>query len=259
MTRRRVLNITSRKKCDNMIPRVVKSDGTTTVGAFTSQEQMMCLFVPNARATRTSVTNPAVRNKSETFAVGYKETVQISVDGGGTFMWRRIVFMLKGSDLRVAMDSDDTGNLINQLMWQNMEGGCNRVIGPLDAAFNAPAELTSYVFKGQEDVDWVNRFTAPVDHNRVTVKSDKVRVMRPANETGSSRTYKLWYPIRRTIVYEDDMESDVVGDKPFSTAGLRGVGDMYILDIMGMQTGGGSAPLSTYQFDPEGSYYWHER
>ena len=51
--------------------------------------------------------------------------------GGGTFMWRRIVFMLKGGDLRVAMDSSNAGNIPNQLFDQTTEGGCRRVIGPL--------------------------------------------------------------------------------------------------------------------------------
>jgi len=254
MTSRRVLNITTRKKCDNMVPRVVNPDGTSTLSSYTSPDALMCLFIPTARTTRTSLTNPAVRNTTETFSVGYRERVQLDVTGGGTLMWRRIVFMLKGADLRTAMDSGHIGNIPNQLYWELTEGGCNRVIGPLDPAGNSQDELTSYVFRGQENVDWSNFFTAPLDTHRVTVKSDRVRTIRPGNDTGASRSYKLWYPIRRNLIYEDDMESDVVGDQPFSTAGLRGIGDMYVLDIMGFTAGTG-----TYKFTPEGSYYWHER
>jgi hypothetical protein len=260
MSRRRVLNIVSRKKCDNMMPRVVNADGTNQLGPLADQtDALVCLFVPNARVTRTSITNPAVRNVSDTYAVGYREKVAITVNGGGTFMWRRIVFMLKGQDLRQAMDSDGTGTVAQQLYWQTTEGGCNRVIGPLPEGQNSNEELTSYVFKGQVAVDWNNYFTAPVDTRRVTVRSDRTRVIRPGNETGAARLYSMWYPIRRSIIYEDDMESDVVGDKAYSTAGLRGVGDMYILDMMGIITGGGDIPVTTYTFNPEGSYYWHER
>ena len=131
MSSRRILSITSRKKVDNMLPVVVAEDNTTTVGPYTSASPLLSLFIPNARQTRTSITNPAVRNVSDIFAVGYKERVQIDVMGGGTFMWRRIVFMLKGGDLRVAMDSSNAGNIPNQLFDQTTEGGCRRVIGPL--------------------------------------------------------------------------------------------------------------------------------
>lgn len=259
MTTRRVLNIASRKKQDNMLPVVVAEDNVTTVGPYTSPSPLLCLFVPNARTTRTPVTNPAVRNSSDIFAVGYKERVRIDILGGGTFMWRRIVFMLKGSDLRVAMDSSNAGNIPNQLFDQTTEGGCRRVIGPLLGVTNAQDELQSYVFRGQEDTDWADQFTAPLDTRRITVHSDKLRTIRPGNDTGASRLYKCWYPIRRTIAYEDDLESDVVGDRPFSTAGLRGVGDMYVMDIMGITNLTPDAPETSYRFSPEGSFYWHER
>lgn len=259
MTRRRVLDIASRKKVDNMMPRVVGSDGVSVLGSYTSTDPLTCLFVPNARTSRTALTNPAVRNSAETFAVGYREKVAITVNGGGTFMWRRIVFMLKGPELRKALDSDESAATLNMYYWETIEGGCNRVIGPLDEGLSADDELCAYVFKGQNGVDWSSKFTAPVDHNRITVKSDRTRVIRPGNETGAARLFKFWYPIRRSIVYNDDMESDVVGDKPYSTSGLRGVGDMYVLDLMGISTGGGDIPVSSYNFNPEGSYYWHER
>jgi len=259
MSSRRILNVTSRKKVDNMMPVVVDEASEVTVGPFSSPSPLLCLFVPNARDTRTPITNPAVRNSSDIFAVGYKEKVRIDVLGGGTFMWRRIVFMLKGDDLRRAMDSSDAGNIPNQLFDQTTEGGCRRVIGPLLGVTNAQTELQHYVFRGQEDVDWADQFTAPIDTRRVTVKYDKMRVIRPGNDTGASRLYRFWHPIRRTISYEDDLESDVVGDRPFSTAGLRGVGDMYVMDIMAITNLTPDAPETSYRFSPEGSFYWHER
>lgn len=258
MTRRGVLNITTRKKQDNMVSRVVNPDGTSTLGDFSSSDPMMSLFIPNARSTRTPVNNPAVRNTTNTFAVGYKERVQIDLSGGGTLKWRRIVFMMKGSVLRDAMDTDDTGGILNQLFWQTTEGGTNRVIGPLDPGSPSQVELTSFLFQGQQDIDWRNFFTAKVDTTRVTLKYDKVRTIAPGNESGVSRSYRFWNPIRRTILYDDDMESDVVGDKPFSTEGLIGVGDMYILDVFAIVV----PPLTgdgLYTFSPEGTYYWHER
>lgn len=259
MTVRRVLNVTSRKKVDTMLPVVVDESSVPTVGPYTSVSPLLCLFVPNARDTRTPITNPAVRNSSDIFAVGYKEKVQIDVNGGATFMWRRVVFMLKGGDLRQAMNSSDAGNIPNQIFDQTTEGGCRRVIGPLEGVTNAQEELQSFVFRGQDGIDWANQFTAPLDTRRLTVKSDVTRTIRPGNDTGASRIYNLWYPIRRTISYLDDLESDVVGDRPFSTVGLRGVGDMYIMDIMAITNGGNEAPLTEYKFSPEGSFYWHEK
>lgn len=241
-----------------MMPVVIAEDNVVTVGSYTSVAPLLCLFVPNARDSRTSITNPAVRNSADIFAVGYKEKVRIDIIGGATFMWRRIVFMLKGDDLRRFMDSSNNGNIPGQLYDQTTEGGCRRVIGPLLGVTNAQKELQQYVFRGQQDTDWVDQFTAPVDTRRVTVKSDRTRTIRPGNATGASRAYKFWYPIRRTISYEDSMESNVVGDRPFSTAGLRGIGDMYVMDIMAL-TNAGTSTATTYRFSPEGSFYWHER
>ena len=169
MSSRRILNVTSRKKVDNMMPIVVDEESAVTVGPFTSPSPLLCVFVPNARTTRTPITNPAVRNSSDIFAVGYKEKVRLDVQGGGTFMWRRIVFMLKGDDLRRFMDSSDAGNIPNQLFDQTTEGGCRRVIGPLLGVTNAQEELQKYVFRGQENVDWADQFTAPIDTRRSTL------------------------------------------------------------------------------------------
>lgn len=242
-----------------MLPVVITESLDTTAGPYTSVSPLMCLFVPNARTTRTSITNPAVRNASDIFAVGYKERVLLTINGGGTLMWRRVVFYLKGEDLRQAMDSSEAGNIPQQLYNQTTEGGCRRVIGPLEGTTNAREELQAYMFRGQMDLDWNNELTAPLDTRRITVKSDRTMTIRPGNDTGASRLYKFWYPIRRTISYEDDLESDVVGDRPFSTAGLRGIGDMYIMDAMSFVTDQTEAPYSSYTFSPEGSFYWHER
>ena len=48
-----------------MLPVVVAEDNTTTVGPYTSASPLLSLFIPNARQTRTSITNPAVRNVSD--------------------------------------------------------------------------------------------------------------------------------------------------------------------------------------------------
>ena len=84
MTRRRILNVTSRKKVDTMLPIVVTEDVTITPGPFNAASPLTCLFIPNARTTRTSITNPAVRNASDIFAVGYKEKVQTTKQYGAT-------------------------------------------------------------------------------------------------------------------------------------------------------------------------------
>jgi len=266
MSSRRILNITSRKKADNMLPVVIDKGNNVTPGGYSSQAPLICLFIPNARKLRADIFNPAVRNVSDIYAVGYKEKVLMQVSGGGTLMWRRIVFMLKGNDLRNFMDSAEAGNIPGQLYDQVDTGGCRRVIGPLDDEGGTPtnslAELKAYVFRGQENVDWSDLLTAPLDNRRITTKYDKVHTISPGNETGKSRHFKFWHPIRRTIAYEDDMESPVspeVDSRPFSTAGLRGVGDMYVLDIMTIANTDGEAPPTTYNFAPEGTFYWHER
>ena len=123
---------------------------------------------------------------------------------------------------------------------------------------NAQDELQSYVFRGQEDVDWANQFTAPLDTRRITVKSDRTRTIRPGNDTGASRVFNLWYPIRRTISYEDDMEAIklVIVHSPLWVYVVLVTCMSWISWVSLLVTG---SSLTTYKFSPEGSFYWHER
>jgi hypothetical protein len=220
----------------------------------TDQAVVMC-FMPTARKSGVDPSNPAVRNTQVTYGVGYREALSIDSLGGAVWRWRRIAFNMKGSALRDAIDPPgDTGVAGYSFYDQTPEGGCQRLLLPMELAQQTP--LFDFLFRGQQGVDWSALTIAKVDTSRVTLLSDRIRYIRPLTTAGTSRPFKFWYPIRHNIVYDDDKESNKVGDSAYSTSAKTGWGDMYIVDIF--------APAITVtgqgiSIDVEGTYYWHER
>lgn len=258
MTRRRILDVTSRKKQDNMLAHVVNDDGTENDGAITLQSNIVlaCLFVPTARRTRTNITDPQLRNSAKTFSVGYKERVDMFVQGGGAWQWRRIVFTIRSGSLLAALDGIPGKSVVeNQLFLQQSSGGCQRVIGPL--ALPTQEAVTALLFKGQEGSDWRTPLNAKIDTSRITLVFDKLYSLNSGNESGFVRSFRHWFPTKKNLVYDDDMESNLVGDSPFSVDAKGSMGDLFVFDyIQAVVPSSGSSQQLI--FSPQGTYYWHE-
>lgn len=255
MSRRRILNITSVKKQDNMLATKTDSGGGSSKGPLVTNQAVVMCFMPTARKTGIDPSNPAVRTQQATYGVGYKENVTIDVLTGSVWRWRRIVFSLKGSSLRDYIDPPgDTGVATYTFFDQVPEGGCNRLLRPMDLA--GQTKLFDYLYRGTQNSDWSGLFLGKVDTSRVSVISDKMRYIRPMTQLGTSRSYKMWCPIGHNIIYDDDKESNKIGDSAFSTSSKRGWGDLYVVDIIAPGAATGEYSL---QFDVEGTYYFHER
>lgn len=238
-----------------MLAVTTNSDNEESKGPLVTKEAVVMCFMPTARVTSTDLSNPAVRNLQNTYGVGYKETVTIDSVGGAVWRWRRIVFNLKGASLRDAIDPPgDTGTAGYKFYSQLPEGGCNRLLRPMTLA--QQSTLFGFMFRGTQDVDWSGLFLAKVDTTRISVMRDVQRYVRPYTTIGTSRTTRHWHKIGHSIIYDDDKESNKVGDSPYSSGSRFGWGDMYVVDIIAPAI---TSPDISLRFDVEGTYYFHER
>jgi len=247
--------MTSIKKRDNMLAVVGPSN---TPGPLITGTGFTSLYMPSARGFSPTTVGEAGRSRQQIFAVGYKERVQIDILGGGIWKWRRLVFTFKGSALWNQQPTW-TNPFHNQGPVEPQATRMSRYIA--QPATDQLAYIRSVLWDGTEGVDWSTEFTAKVDTSQITPMYDKVTTFNPRNESGFSRTFNLWHPIRRNIVYGDDESggSDVTyGGSYVSVEGKPGVGDVYVYDIayLAVPAAGGNASMN---FNPEGTFYWHER
>jgi len=254
-SRRRILNVATIKKHDNMLPYVGEPDGTITPGPITTGTGFTSLFMPSARKLGYDSVGESSRSRQVTYSVGYKERVEVNILGGGVWKWRRVVFSMKGREL-----FEETTWNPPYLDKATDPKGCDmaRVINqpPSDQR----QEIRRVLWDGSEGLDWSSEFTAKVDTSRVTLFYDRTFTFNPRNESGYSRTFKFWHRTGKTLVYDDDEEGGVVdsGGSYVSVKSKAGMGDFYVYDIMylAVPAAAGNAAVT---FNPEGTYYWHER
>ncbi|AMH87659.1 capsid protein [Pacific flying fox faeces associated gemycircularvirus-1] len=255
LSRRRILNIASIKKHDNMMPYVRTPEGPANAGPITTGTGFTSLFMPSARVLAQSSEGEASRERQQIYAVGYKETCQVDILGGGVWKWRRVVFTYKGDWLY-------SGDVTWTEPWYDKSTDpaatdMTRLIA--QPTTDQLTRIKAILWDGGEGVDWQSEFTAKVDTQRVTPLYDRTITFNPRNESGYSRTFKIWHPIRKNIMYQDD-EDGISRSSGFytSTDGKPGVGDVYVYDIayLVVPATTGNAAMT---FNPEGTFYWHER
>jgi len=257
MTARRVANISSQKKQDNML-QWVPTDPNLPGGAGTISEQVITagagqaafLFCPSARPFQPTQNDESDRNHKNTFARGYRETTQIRVNGGTPWRRRRITFSAKG--MLGTFDSLVTGFTAEFFTLQTSSGLVRQhTVLPVAMA----SAVRSVLFAGAENLDWFSPMTAKVDTSRVTLHSDVMTVINPGNATGAMRNIKQWYPLNKNLVYNDDESGAGTASASLSTQSKLGMGDFFVLDFYE------SALASTDSISVlnQGTYYWHEK
>lgn len=274
-TRRAVLNTTSVKKQDSLIPasNSENPEATPTAGGLvvrpnpfffsptpTAGAPTITIWTPYARRLLVGADAGAnhSRNASEIFARGVSERVTMDFNDGAAWRWRRLVFCLKGDVLR-------TGNL--PTTYYEADAGADiqtRLLRPItmsdkqsSTSFQQYVALRNLLFTGGVTIDWLSLFTAKVDESRVTLISDKVRTLRSGNEQPRVLTRKYWTPCNKMINYEDNESGATNTTSRWSTSGKPGMGDLYIVDIFG--TSQSTNPGSRLNFIPESTVYWHEK
>ena len=256
--RRRVLNIASIKKHDNMLPNVLTTDGNRVPGPITTGTGFASIFMPSARKLGHLAAGESTRERQETFSVGYKERVQVDVLGGGVWKWRRLVFTFKGTRLYESGD-DTTWNR----PWFDKSldpEGCDMVRLIAQPTTEQHEAIRQVIWDGTEGLDWSSEFTAKPDTSRITPLYDRIFTFNPRNESGFSRNFRFWHPTRRNIIYDEDEEGGTphAPGSYVSVDGKPGMGDLYVYDIcyLAVPAMSGNAAMT---WSPEGTYYWHER
>lgn len=235
-----------------MLPYVITPGGGETKGPITTGTGFASLFCPTARRLGQNIIGESTRQRQDTYSVGYKERVEVNILGGGVWKWRRVVFTFKGTALW-----DQLTWTVPYLNQSTDPDECDmvRVIG--QPATDQANHIREMLWDGHEGIDWSSEFTAKVDTSRVTPLYDRTFTFNPRNESGYSRTFKFWHRTGKNLIYNED-EGDNGHGSYTSTMGKPGMGDLYVYDIMylAVPAAAGNAACT---WNPEGTYYWHER
>lgn len=256
MTTRRVLNVASKKKKDNMmvytnvsIPYNPTSTYTSVpaaleakTGTNTTVNLFQFLWCPTAR-TMEDGSERTDRNSTSVYMRGLKESVEITTNSGTAWSWRRIVFTRKGSFFPV---------LPAFAPYKSTSNGYARVVNSVP-----PSYISSTMWEGAEGVDWLSQINAKVNRDLQTVLYDKTITLQSNNSSGMTRVFKRWHGFNKNLVYQDDESGDAMEDSVYSTQGRKGMGDCYVLDIL--QPAYTAAKSDALYFNPEATLYWHEK
>lgn len=132
-------------------------------------------------------------------------------------------------------------------------------------------DIQGWIFRGQQNVDWIDPIYAPKDTLNFKFYYDKVHLIRSGNASGTIKQYTMWHPMRKNLKYADgEVGGDELVRAPpagatdygaessfFSTTGKIGMGDYYVLDIY--SPGANAAIGSPINVLPEATLYWHEK
>nr|UBJ26250.1 capsid protein [Giant panda feces-associated gemycircularvirus] len=258
MSRRKLLNITSTKKCDTMMPFHADAQGTllqygVTVAANVGFTGIWCPSARGLQASNAAIGNASnQRTQMNCFIRGLKENIFLTTNDGSCWTWRRIVFAMKGLPDVVKAQ---TGNVWNPGLYTTGNGYVRsclnwRGTGP-EGVINA------LLFRGAANVDWDSALKAAIDTNYVTLLYDKTTIIQSGNASGHRTSRKLWHPINKRLQYGDDENGATdTALTSYSTLSKAGIGDIIVMDYIDAVS---SVAGATLYFDPSATWYWHER
>lgn len=272
MTRKSLLNVTSRKKRNGMLSwsntTATGASQTTQVGsAFVSGANAgssvgLFLFSPTAMDLTSPTSHIIAQDAGRTSRVcwmkGFSEHLRIQTSSPLPWFHRRICFTSKGpSPFSNNVTSDtptqpyapyiETSNGLERLWF-------NQVVNSMG---NTSAAQLSLLFKGEVNKDWNDYILAPIDTSRVTLRYDKTWTIKSGNNTGNIVERKLYHPMNKTLVYDDDESGVAESSSHYSVDSRAGMGDYYIMDII--QPGIGATSTDLINIVANSTMYWHER
>ncbi|QCX35064.1 capsid protein [Blackfly genomovirus 4] len=266
MSKRSILDMTSRKKRDTMAYYSNSTAGSQSGGSTYTQSPAIITggqTVPaaflwcatyrdntfNTGGATGGVDDQATRTAQNCYMRGLKENIEIQVADNVPWQWRRICFTAKGLG---AVLQTTTGFAIGI----EASTGFQRVLNQLSPAVTRTA-LETLLFKGALGQDWLDPMTAPTDNSRLTIKYDKTITIASGNEGGAIRKYNRWHGMNKTLVYNDDEAGGDEQTTYLSTVGKAGMGDYYVLDYFKARIG--STTSNQLSFAPNATLYWHEK
>lgn len=256
MSKRRILNITSVKKHDNMLPTSTGPDGSfpaqrgfIAAGNVTT----MLVWCPTARGRDLNADANAVslRTTDLCYMRGLKEKVNIQnyndnvANFAANWKWRRIVFTAKGlyNNLGSSIDFLETSN------------GYVRLLADQSASVFGSV-ITSQLFQGVLNTDWNNPFTAKTDTTKYRVLYDKTFSLSGGNGAKRFWNFNMWHGFNKNLQYANEEQGKGETVNNYSTNGRPGMGDVYVVDLLQCAQ---NTAADTILFEPEATLYWHEK
>jgi len=267
MSRRRILNVTSRKKQDNMRSwggTPFNNDATHGPVIMTGDQDWEFMWIATARDKLTpdgnaaTVNDSAMRTATTCYMRGLKEKITILTGSPQPWIWRRIVFTYKGQDL---ITTEDPTHGVGQFYFESSEGFAryyarlNDTTDPRTVSIGQAVKAA--VFKGNPGKDYTSNFDAKTNSDRIRVLSDKSRHFRSGNDRGIITSSTNWYPFNKNLVYNEDEDGLDIQNKFYSANTPRSMGDVYVLDFFTCGTGG--TDEDELRLLPTATLYWHER
>lgn len=265
MSKKQILNVTSRKKKDVMQQWTNIDAGQITPGNFAFKEAYLSgnynYMIPwiatgrpgvGAEGAGGTMIQEAVRTSSTCYMRGLKETISLRTADGDPWRWRRICFTLKGDRIHSLQTPA-------QILYNRATGsgtsGITRPVTNWPATFIGGAELEQLIFRGVRNLDWVEPTLAPLDTTRISVKYDKTMSLASGNESGFIKTIHRWHPMNKNLVYSDDENGQNMELTPWSTEAKPGMGDYYVVDLFKSN----GRPEAQLGLRYNSTLYWHEK
>lgn len=271
MTKKRILNVTSEKKRNGMVsmsntsdtgssrallvgPLLVNGNNGNAVCVFNATAQDM--YINNSGNVGTKA-NTSTRTATSCYIRGLSEHLRIETNSSVPWMWRRIVFRTK--DAFFAGTTKTATEVVAPVFFADTSSGMERPWFNLLVNNSQPrlSELENMIFKGQPQKDWNDAISAPLDNQRVSVMSDKTRIIRSGNNSGVMLTPKLWHGYNGTLVYDDDEDGGAINSSYTTTDSNAGKGDMIIIDYF--ISSAASTTTDQLKVMSSSTLYWHER
>lgn len=264
VTRRSILNASSVKKHDTLPTAWQKvGTGVVSLGSYTftataipSNGVFASLWCCSARSLN-AYPYVNARNSSTVFVRGLREDVLFTTADSDPWMYRRVVFSMRGSSIEAASTASFFSNLGNQ----TGQAGYTRLITDLgDGSTQASKTWTvldEMLFKGNYGVDYQNVFHASTRNDTVTVHYDRTIPLRSQNDTGTVIKKKFWHGFNKNLTYLDQDSGGTETTTPYSVHGRIGLGDVYVLDLFIPYSSATTG--SALVFQPQSTWYWHEK
>lgn len=235
-------------------------------GTVNGANQGFFVYCPTARdltlfnGSIGSVGQEAARTSTTCFYRGFAENIRIQTSSSQPWIWRRICFKYRdnNSAFYSAANSDTPLQNANLPYYENTNG-MNRLWlnQNVNGVGNTISAEYGVLFKGIRFTDWSDPITAAVDNRRVDIAYDRTRIIQSGNANGVIRDFKMWHPMNKNLVYDDDESGDVEQTSFYSVGDKRGMGDYFVVDIV--SGGAGATSTDLIQFNSNASLYWHEK
>lgn len=216
-------------------------------------------FTAASAGPRGSIQDIATRTSTICYMRGISERIEVQTSSGAPWQWRRICFKYRGQLFGNSGTPSQSGNYATHIETSN--GFQRLVLGFTDASTSSNLvenSLTSLIFRGTPGTgDWFDYMTAPLDPTRIDVAYDKFTTISSGNTSGKVFRKKLWHPMNKNLVYDDDEAGGAENSYPYSMHGKQGMGDYYIVDFF--RCGLGATSSDQLSFNPQSTLYWHEK